>query len=193
MHKILKLVTFLLVSACATTPRSPLSDPLPGQPAEWTQNFKEMSDKAAQKNRDAMIDLCEFYLFGPEPFQNHQEAYQMLSKLVQVGDAEAMELLAGMYLNGRGVDQDGKKAFELYERGAFLGHGACQFNAGAIALEGEGGAPQNPNKAYYWLSKATLNPDLDAMRYDAAHLRNEAGALLSQEKRMEIIQTIYTH
>lgn len=187
----IKLLGALVLSACATTPRSPLMEPLPGQPFEWTQNFKEISDKAEQKDRDAMIDLCEFYLFGPEPFQNHGDAYRMLSTLVQEGDAEAMELLAGMYLNGRGVAQDGQKAFDLYERGAVLGHGACQFNAGAIALEGEGGAPKNPNTAYYWLSKATVNPELEDMRYDAALLRNEAGAFLSQDARMNIIQKIY--
>ena len=190
MYKKWALWSVLFFSSCATTPRSPLVDPLPGQPLEWTEEFQKMHTQAAHKNADAMIALAEFYLFGPPPFQHHVSAYPILHELVERGNHEAMEILAGMYLNGRGVEQDGIKAIALYERGAVLGHGPCQFNAGALYKDGEGGVLKNPEKAYYWLSKAAFNPDLENMRYDAASLRNDVP--LSSKERTQIIQKIYS-
>ncbi len=146
---------------------------------------------AEAHNQEAAVRVGEFYLFGPIHYQDHEKALYFLKKAMKFGNLEAIELIAGMYLNGRGVDQDEVMATRLYEIAASQGHGPSEFNLGIIYKRGGGALKAHPQKAYYWLYRAVLNESLDELRYDAALYRNQVGELLSQGERMAILEKIY--
>lgn len=83
---------------------------------------------------DVALALVDVYLFGPKMYQNHDQAARILKDLVARENPEAIELLAGMHLNGRGVLPDEGEAFRLYTQGAFLGDGPSQFNLGILYM-----------------------------------------------------------
>ncbi|MCP4393564.1 MAG: SEL1-like repeat protein [Alphaproteobacteria bacterium] len=57
---------------------------------------------------------------------------QEIRRRVDLGDKQALELLAWMYVYGRGVSKDKKKAWRLYNKGIFLGVENAERNAKAI-------------------------------------------------------------
>lgn len=57
---------------------------------------------------------------------------QEIKQRVDRDDKKAVELLAWMYTVGRGVNQDKKKAWQLYNKGIFLGVPNAEYNAKAI-------------------------------------------------------------
>ncbi|MBW8308244.1 MAG: sel1 repeat family protein [Candidatus Paracaedibacteraceae bacterium] len=58
-----------------------------------------------------------------------------------------------MYLQGRGVDQDDRKAFEWHEKSAAQGNAAAQCNLGEMYLHGLA-VDQDYNKAFEWYEKS---------------------------------------
>lgn len=142
---------------------------------------------------EACVRVAEIYLFGGKKIQDFEKAKRFLFRAVNASNMEAIEILAGMYLNGRGVPQDEAMSARLYERCAIAGSGPCEFNLGIVYKNGGKNFPPNFVLAYYWLYKASINPELGDLRYDAAAYRNEVGASLDQKTRMHIFERIYSH
>ena len=156
------------------------------------QTLEELQALADKGNSDAAARVGDAFLFGPDNIRHTGYALYYLKRASARGHLEATEILAGMYLNGNGVDKNAPMAARLYETCSVRGYGPCQFNLGIMYKNGDDNFPKDPEKAYYWLYKASLNEKtLDAVVYDAAHYRNEIGAELTQEQRMRVFDKIY--
>jgi len=166
--------------------------PATGHEITDIKSLEAVQTLADKGDDDAATLISEMFLFGPDNMRNSDYALKYLRRASNRGHLEATELLAGMYLNANGVDKDVTRAARLYESCAVRGSGPCQFNLGIIYKNGGEDFPRNPEKAYYWLYKASLNEKtLDAVIYDAAHYRNQVGAELTQEQRMRVFEKIY--
>ena len=66
----------------------------------------------------------------------------------------AQSLLGAAYLEGFGVSQDNKKAFEWSQKAAEQGHAEAQLNLAVMYNEGRGVA-QDSKKTKEWLQKVT--------------------------------------
>ncbi len=73
-----------------------------------------------------------------------------------------MNILGKMYLDGKGVAQDYRKAFEWYSETAQQGDAHAQFNLGVMYHLGDG-TMQNNIMAEIWLRKAADNGHKDAI------------------------------
>lgn len=99
------------------------------------------------------------------------EGNMYLSKGAELGDRTAVHNLGNSYYYARGVEQDVKKAVELWQRGADMGNPDSMRSIGNCYLQGVG-VERDVHKAIEWLTKAvelgcteaipTLN---DAMKY----------------------------
>jgi len=78
---------------------------------------------------------------------------ELLSIEAELGDMDAQFTLATMYLTGKGIRQDLRKAFEWYSKSAEQGLADAQKNIGAMYCEGLG-VEQDYNKAAEWLNKS---------------------------------------
>lgn len=79
----------------------------------------------------------------------------------EVGDPDCMEILAQIYLNGDGVEQDFKKSAYWWEKLAATDNATAQFNLGLYYAKGCGVA-RDFAKAAEWMKKAADNGDEDA-------------------------------
>ncbi len=77
------------------------------------------------------------------------------------GDENAQFNLGMMYEDGRGVEQDYKKAFELYTLLAYRGHVGAQNKLGMMYVNGRW-VDQDYKEAFEWLTKATEKENPDA-------------------------------
>jgi TPR repeat protein len=66
-----------------------------------------------------------------------------------------------MYFNGRGVEQNFKKAFDYYQKAAELDNPTAQYNLGCLYRDGKGVAVDK-KQAMKWLGKAAEQGDEDA-------------------------------
>lgn len=69
------------------------------------------------------------------------------------GDADSQLNLGSMYAKGDGVQQDKRKAFELYEKAAKQNNPKAQFNLGFMYSKGDG-VEKNSRKAAEYYQKA---------------------------------------
>jgi TPR repeat protein len=72
------------------------------------------------------------------------------------GDADAQCLLAKIYAEGDGLDQDLAQAAKLYRMAADQGHDSAQLKLGYCYQDGLG-VPRNETKAYVWFSLSADN------------------------------------
>ena len=111
----------------------------------------------------------------------YDEAYRMLLRLANRGDAKAMLELGMMYVRGRGVCKNEVTALDWFKKAAELGNSSAQFNIGLSYNEGLG-VPRNLETAIYWYSKAAENGNEDA-HVNLAHLyAGNYGVKLDVEK-----------
>lgn len=156
------------------------------------QDLSRVEDMAMRGNDEAAVRVGEFYLFGPEQYQDTDKALEFLRRAYHKYNMEAVEIMAGVYLNGRGVPPDPIRAERLYKVCAGRTHGPCQANLGLMykngveGVDGKRGISKDPKKAYFWLHKAATNPGLGALIYDAAKWRNQVAYALSEKTRREI-------
>jgi len=116
----------------------------------------------------------------------YDEAYRMLLRLANRGDAKAMLELGIMYVRGRGVCKNEVTALEWFKKAAELGNSSAQFNIGLSYNEGLG-VPRNLETAIYWYSKAADNGNEDA-HVNLAHLyAGNYGVKLDIEKAIHHI------
>lgn len=185
MKKIL-IISCLLSTAFAEVPGDNDID------IQNIQDLHRVEDMAMNGNDEAAVRVGEFYLFGPEQYQDTDRALVFLKRAYNRNNLEAIEIMAGVYLNGNGVPPDPIRAERLYTVGAQRGHAPCQVNLGLMykngvdGVDGKSGIPRNTHKAYFWLHKAATNPKLGALVYDAAKWRNEVAYELSAETRKKL-------
>ena len=102
-------------------------------------------EKNETKAIEAYVNLTNKPHFNT--FRMYEKCLERLEKVLQkeseagdwtqlVTDAFAQMQLSRMYLEGRGVKEDKKKAIELYERAANQGNKEAQFKLGQMYLEG---------------------------------------------------------
>ncbi len=87
-----------------------------------------------------------------------EESTKELRKLAQGGDAAAQNELGLLYYEGRGVEQNHRKAKEWFDKAVEQGHTGAQVNLGTLYLRGEG-APQSSQMALFWFSRAAGQED----------------------------------
>jgi len=96
-------------------------------------------------------DLCAFCRI-PDATTN-KEHIRRLKKLMEKGNAEALNHFAGCYSQGLGVSQDDSKANELWLKAGELGYAAGYYNLGCSYMHGDGvGVDMNKVKHYWELA-----------------------------------------
>lgn len=154
------------------------------------QSLERVEELARNGDIEACVRTAEFYLYGPVNLQDTEKAFVYLKKAYQRHNLEAIELMAGAYLNGHGTKKDPVRAERFYLIGAQAGHGPCQFNLGILYKNGDDGVQRNPEQAYFWLHKAATNPNLGPLMVDAAKYRNEVALEIDAKKREAMIDEV---
>lgn len=80
------------------------------------------------------------------------------------GDIDAMNNLGYMYFTGTGVEQDYKKAFELYKKGSALYEPSSMCGLGICYATGKG-TEKNEDSALFWLMESAKMGNEDAMKW----------------------------
>ena len=121
--------------------------------------------------------------------EDYGTVYEYCNKVINEGTeqlfiADAMGILAGLYRNGQGVDQDYGKALEWYEKAAGLG---CSYAMNRIALlyYYGNGVEQDYLKAVEWFEKAASLNCEDAMNNIGVMYYNGQGVDQDYGKVME--------
>ena len=85
-----------------------------------------------------------------------------MKKLIAAEQDNLMALnnLAILYLEGKGVEKDVTKATEIYARAAELGEPYAQYNLGMSYFMGQG-VEKSYEKAAYWFNECVNNPYAD--------------------------------
>jgi len=101
------------------------------------------------------IDPEEVFIEGLEAYDGGylKEAAAAFRQAADAGHREALVVLAGLALDGRGVRQDPARAARLYRRAAENGDALAQLNLGDLYSRGLG-VPRDRLEAHYWLSRA---------------------------------------
>ena len=87
---------------------------------------------------------------------DYKTAYKDWLPIAEQGNAVAQYNLAGLFVNGYGVDLDEEIAFKWYKKAAEQGHPKAQFNLGVMYLI-ESGTEQSFVEAKHWLHLAYEN------------------------------------
>lgn len=116
--------------------------------AEW------FGRAARQGNSKAAFNLGLLYWRGADAeagslAQDPAKAAKWLSQAADAGFAMAQQILAEMYLDGRGVPVDERKACDLSQAAADRGLLGAQFIAGLLYGKGQG-CPKDVVEAYKW-------------------------------------------
>ena len=96
-----------------------------------------------------LAETCPFCRM-PTP-ETDEEIMERMKKRIEVGDAQAIYLLAGLYAQGlHGLPPDHTKALELCLRAAELGHAASCHNIGVAYSIGEGVEIDKEKATHYY-------------------------------------------
>ncbi len=106
-----------------------------------------------------------------------------LEKRVEDGDTRAMNELGSLYENGKGVNRDPDRAFDLYLQAAKQGEAIAQTNVG-VCYENGTGVPKDIKEAIRWYEMAASQGHVEAQRNLAALYFN--GTQVSQDYRKAI-------
>jgi TPR repeat protein len=112
---------------------------------------------------DAIYQLGMMYLNGDERFsikKDIDKAVKLFHRAAELGSAEAHHSLAYVYDEGAGVNNDGTKVKQYYEKAAMMGCVSSRFNLGCI--DAETGSFDRAIK--HWLIAAS-GGDIHAVNY----------------------------
>lgn len=102
---------------------------------------------AEQGDADGAYGIGTLYATGQGVAKDHPEAVRWYEKAADAGHPLAIDALATAYLNGGlALPRDSRKAIELLERGAALGHLPCVERLKAI--RGKAGMRANQNNSH---------------------------------------------
>ena len=154
--------------------------PLPVYENQTGTTFKSCCGKlicngcahAMKETGDKNMKICPFC--KTPPARSPEERVERVKKLVERGNANALNQLARYYDNGRlGLPQDRAKANELYLKAGELGHAEAYYNLGCSYQYGDG-VEIDMKKAKYYYELAAMNGDVVA-RYNIGCLEGQAG------------------
>lgn len=91
---------------------------------------------------DEIDDARQAFLDG-----DHAAALEILLPAAEAGNANAQNIVAIAYDNGRGLAVDKTKARAWYEKSAGQGFAKAQFNLGLMLMKGEGEVAADPARA----------------------------------------------
>ena len=126
----------------------------------------EMYKKAGEMgNADGLFRTGKFYDEGRAGVEvNYELARKYYDRAVDLNSAKAMNNLANMYCDGKGVIKNISKAIELYKKAIDLGNVTAMYNLANKYCEGNG-VEQNFKEAIRLYEKAAnLNYDNAAMK-----------------------------
>lgn len=106
--------------------------------------------------------------------QDLNKAKDYYQKAANLGDAKAMNNLAGMYLDGRGVEQDFPIALDLYIKAAAKGETFALYNIGMMTEYGLG-ISQDYSEAFRWYKRAAESNIAESMIRVALFYYNGVG------------------
>ena len=111
---------------------------------------------AMDKNENAMLELGKIYLSGSFQEKDVDKAIMYFQKAADGGSHEARIILGGMYRDGNGVKQNGKKAISLFLEAVnmYKDNGEAQAALGEMYRLGIGGVKKDMAKALRWHGKA---------------------------------------
>ena len=130
------------------------------QAKEWYRKAADQGNSAAQYN------LAKLLMEHSENRDSRmvKQAIYWYKKAAEGGEAEALNDLALLYLDGRGVEKNELKAFELLKKAARLGNSAAEVNVALIYAWGEA-VPHDKMKAYKNLKQALSKGRTEASPY----------------------------
>jgi len=95
--------------------------------------------------------------------------------LANQGNANAQSNLGEMYLFGKGVNKNYKKAFEWFSKAAKQGHISAQYNLGLLYSKGLG-VHENPMKGFLLISVAADSGYEPAIKLREKAIRGQSPA-----------------
>ena len=137
-----------------------------GVKADISEAMQWYEKAAKQGNSAAQYNLAQCYYqkgLNGEPHA-YEKAKYWYEKAANNNRKEAYNNLASLYMDGKGVAKDSKKAFNLFEKAAKLGDSAAQINVAVMYAWGEG-IKHDKMKAYENLKKALRNGKSEASEY----------------------------
>lgn len=121
---------------------------------------------------------------------NVPKGLQFLKEAAAGGIARAMRKLGDVYWAGTVVDMDVIEAFNWYEKAAELGDVDSQFLLGLRYTQGSDrvSIQLNPIRGVYWLEKAVVQGDAEAMAFLAKVLFNGEGVPPDKSRGLEVLR-----
>jgi TPR repeat protein len=107
------------------------------------------------------------------------------------GNAEALESIAYLHLEGRGVARDERRAFELFLRSARAGHTDSKAYVGYALLVGRGTAT-DVDKARFWLGEAAEAGNVVALVHLARSYRAPLATVPDPARAAELYEQAIT-
>lgn len=147
----------------------------------------ELYLKAIEKDFPcAMHNLAHLYLYDKE-YQNYQQAFKYAS-MSKNRYYKSVHLLGIMYRDGKGTEQNSKKAFDLLSAAASWGISESMVAVGYMYYSGQH-IYKNYDKAFEWFSKAADN-GTNAMHMMGIMYYHGQGTEQNYRKALEIFQKL---
>ena len=116
-----------------------------------TKFFKAV-EKAKIADGTTMLALCQQSSANSKP--DPKKAAKTLEKAIKAGSTTANYYLGRLYADGRGVNADSRRAFELYKLAADGGYGPAACAVGEAYYNGTDGATQDIVQAFSYYQRA---------------------------------------
>tara|TARA_R100001369_G_scaffold46972_2_gene73406 strand:- start:3610 stop:5394 length:1785 start_codon:yes stop_codon:yes gene_type:complete len=114
-----------------------------------TSEFEKIEEGINGMSVEESVEKGALYIQNEE----YSKAFELLSKAAESKNAQAQHLLGDLYLSGRGVDKDARKALNWYITAAQQGYVEAQYMAATCYYEGYG-VFKNMKNARFWFNKA---------------------------------------
>ena len=98
--------------------------------------------------------------------QDDEQAFKLSQKAAQLGHLEAMNMLGGLYFDGKGVERNEQKSLEWFEKAAACGHLKAMINCARAYLNGSIHI-QDYQKTHSYLDQAIRYNNLEALIFKA--------------------------
>jgi TPR repeat protein len=142
---------------------------------EYALAFSEWIESAKAGDAHAQHGLGMLYELGEGvPYADPKAAADWYQKAAAQAYAPAVNNLARLYADGRGVKQDVPKAIELWSQAAEAGNVTARFNLGLQYASGSG-VPKDMKKAAEYMLKAAEDGLPEAQFAVASYYREGAG------------------
>ena len=169
------------------------------------QQARQVFEKAAAGNADAMYKLGTLYDNGQGGPEDNQIAQRWYEKAAGAGSADAMFKLGALYDNGLNAPRDDAKARQWYEKAAAAGSAKAMSRLGVLYYSGKGIA-RDYERARRWFEKGANGGNAEAMSnlgvfyengigvprdYGQARQWYEKGAVAGSAEAMSNLGTLY--